>query len=227
MATKVKICGLKTAAAIETAIAAGADYVGFIYYPPSPRSVTPEVAAGLAQLARGQAKIVTSLVDPDDALLDEIVRTVNPDLIQLHGNETPERVRAIRARAGKPVMKAIPVRSADDTLAALDFDGVADLILFDAKAPEGLAGALPGGNGITFDWRALAGINGKVRYALSGGLNPDNVAEAIRMTGAEIVDVSSGVETRPGEKNLELIRRFLHAAKAGTPEISPSAGQKG
>lgn len=227
MGTKVKICGLNTAAALEAAIEAGADYVGLVFYPPSPRNVSVDTAARLARLARGRARIVALLVDPDDALLDEVVASVDPDLIQLHGREAPQRVGAIRARTGRPVMKAVSVRSAEDAQAALAYEGAADLILFDAKAPEGLAGALPGGNGIAFDWRLLSSIGNRVTYMLSGGLSPDNVAEAIRMTGAPIVDVSSGVERRPGEKDPVLIRRFVSAVRETAGELSELAGQRG
>ena len=191
MAVKVKICGLKTEAAVAAALDAGADYVGFVFYSPSPRSVSPDVAASLARLARGRARIVALFVDPDDALLDEVVRKVEPDLIQLHGKETPERVANIRARFGRPVMKAISVETRADADRALSYRDAANLFLFDAKAPRELAGALPGGNGIAFDWRALDGVRDKVRFMLSGGLNPGNVAEAIRLTAAEAVDVSS------------------------------------
>jgi phosphoribosylanthranilate isomerase len=211
MATKVKICGLKTEAALEAALAAGADYVGLVFFPPSPRNVGPETARALAAKARGRAGIVALMVDPDDALIEAVVAAADPDIIQLHGNETPERVGEVHRRWGRPVMKAIKVAAAADARAAAHYRGAADLILFDAPAPAD--STRPGGNGAPFDWRALSGVAGKVAYVLSGGLTPDNVAEAIRITGAEIVDVSSGVESRPGEKDPELIRRFLRAAK--------------
>lgn len=214
MAVKVKICGLKTEAALLAALEGGADYVGFVFYPPSPRSLPPPEAARLAQLARGRAGVVALLVDPEDEVLDEVVGAVEPDLIQLHGKETPERVAEIRKRWGRPVMKAISVETRADADRALEYRGVADLFLFDAKPPRGMAGALPGGNGIAFDWRVLEGVTGKVRFMLSGGLDPGNVAAAVRLTAPEVVDVSSGVETRPGEKDPRLIRLFLAAAKA-------------
>jgi phosphoribosylanthranilate isomerase len=151
-------------------------------------------------------------VDPDDALVDRVVAAVDPDLLQLHGEETPERVAEVRRRSAKPVMKAIKVETAEDAQAALAYRGVADLILFDARAPWDAT--RPGGNGAAFDWSALAGVKDEVAYMLSGGLTPDSVAEAIRVTGAAIVDVSSGVEVRPGEKDPDLIRRFVRAAKA-------------
>ncbi len=214
MSVKVKICGLKTEAALLAALEGGADYVGFVFYAPSPRSLPPREAGRLAQLARGRAEVVALLVDPDDMLLDEVVGEVDPDLIQLHGKESPERVAAIRERWGRPVMKAISVETRADADRALDYGGAADLFLFDAKPPRDMVGALPGGNGIAFDWHALDGIKGKVRFMLSGGLDPDNVAAAIRLTAPEVVDVSSGVETRPGEKDPRLIQLFLAAAKA-------------
>lgn len=210
--TQVKICGLTTEDALEAALAGGADYVGLVFFRPSPRNLSPEAARPLAAKARGRARIVALMVDPDDALLDAVVAAVDPDLLQLHGVESPERVAEVRRRWAKPVMKAVKVETAQDAEAALAYRGVADLILFDARAPKG--SPLPGGNGAPFDWRALAGVKDKVAYMLSGGLTPDNVAEAVRVTGALIVDVSSGVEMRPGEKDPELIRRFLRAAKA-------------
>ena len=209
--TKVKICGLKTEAALETALSGGADYVGLVFFPPSPRDLTPAVAKPLAAKARGRARIVALMVDPDDALLDAVVAAVDPDLLQLHGEESPERVAEVRRRWAKPVMKAVKVETAQDAEAALPYRGIADLVLFDARPPRGCP--LPGGNGAPFDWRALAEVKDKVAYMLSGGLTPDNVSEAIRVTGAAIVDVSSGVEVRPGEKDPELIRRFLRAVK--------------
>jgi phosphoribosylanthranilate isomerase len=213
MATKVKICGLKTEAALEAALAAGADYVGLVFFPESPRNVAPEAARALAAKARGRAGIVALMVDPDDALIETVMAAAEPDIIQLHGEETPERVGEIHRRWGRPVMKAIKVETAADARAARAYQGAADFILFDARAPA--ESTRPGGNGAPFDWRALAGVGDKGGFVLSGGLTPDNVAEAIRVTGAGIVDVSSGVERRPGEKDPDLIRRFLDAAKKG------------
>jgi phosphoribosylanthranilate isomerase len=211
MTTKVKICGVRSEAALEAAIAGGADYVGLVFFAESPRNVSPAEAKALADKARGRARIVALTVDPDDALLDTIASAVAPDLIQLHGEETPERVAAIRRRCGTPVMKAIKVETEGDARQALDYRAAADLVLFDARAP--LESTRPGGNGAPFDWRVLIGIKDEMPFMLSGGLTPDNVADAIRATGAAIVDVSSGVETSPGEKDPELIRRFLRAAK--------------
>jgi phosphoribosylanthranilate isomerase len=210
--TKVKICGLRTEAALEAALAGGADYVGLVFFPPSPRNISLAGAKTLADKARGRARIVALLVDPDDALIEAVIASVDPDILQLHGDETSERVREVRRRWGKPVMKAIKVGTAADVEAAFAYSDAADLILFDARPPAD--STRPGGHGATFDWRILAGLKGRLPFMLSGGLTPDNVAEAIRITGAAIVDVSSGVESRPGEKDLELIRRFLLAAKA-------------
>lgn len=211
MMTDVKICGLKTAEGLDAALAGGADYVGLVFFAPSPRNVDVAAARALAERARGRAKVVALLVDPSDDLIDEVVAQVSPDIIQLHGSETPERVTAIRSAAGRPVMKAIKVQTAEDAASALTYDGRADLVLFDAMAPKGAL--LPGGNGVAFDWTLLDGVKDRVAYMLSGGLTPENVAEAIRVTGAAAVDVSSGVERRPGEKDPELIRSFLQAAK--------------
>lgn len=215
MATAVKICGLKSTDAIDAAVDAGADFVGFVIYSRSPRHVSVEEAARLVAFTRskGQATTVVLLVDPDDALIDRVVTEVRPDRIQLHGHETAERVREVRERSGLKLLKAVPVATAADVAAASGFlaaDGAVTL-LFDAKPPENAA-ALPGGNGLAFDWHILE-AGGRFPFALAGGLTPENVAEAIRLTGAAIVDVSSGVESRPGEKDPELIRRFLHAAK--------------
>ena len=212
MSTQVKICGLKTEAALEAALAHGADYVGVVFFPPSPRSIDPEKAKPLAMKARGRAKVVALLVDPEDALIEAVVRLVEPDMLQLHGEETAERAVAIRRRWDLPVIKAIKVATAADARVALNYRAMVDYILFDARPPEGAT--RPGGHGTAFDWSLLDGVKEHVPYILSGGLTPDNVADAIRATRARIVDVSSGVESSPGEKDLALIQRFLQAAKA-------------
>lgn len=214
MAALVKICGLKTADAVAAALAGGADFVGFVFYPPSPRNLTTDEARPLAAMARGRAGIVALLVDPSDALIGEVVAAIAPDLLQLHGSETADRVAEVKRRFGVPVMKAIKVETAADAAAAIDYLGVADRILFDAKAPKGLAGALPGGNGLVFDWRALEPVQGKLEFMLSGGLTVETVAAAARLTRAWAVDVSSGVESTPGVKDLGLIAAFLAAARA-------------
>lgn len=215
MTTLVKICGLKTPATMTVALDAGADYVGLVFFPPSPRTLTLAQAEPLAEMARGTAKIVVLTVDADDALIDTITAQLRPDIIQLHGSETPERAAVIKQRTGSEVMKAVKVATAADAETAFAYaapDGPCATVLYDAKAPKDAI--LPGGNGLTFDWHALEGIAGRLDYMLSGGLNPDNVAEAVRLTGARAVDVSSGVETAPGLKDAARIRAFLAAAKA-------------
>lgn len=219
MAVKVKICGVRSPAVIEAAAEAGADYVGLVIFPKSPRHVEVEEARVLAAIAKGRLGTVAVLVDADDALIDEVVERVRPDLLQLHGTESPERVAAIKARSGLPVMKAVAIAEAADVAKADAYAGSADTVLFDAKA--GAGAALPGGNGVAFDWRALA--SAKAPFALSGGLTPDTVDEAIMLTGAFLVDVSSGVERAPGEKDLALVRRFIQAAKAATPQARAKA----
>jgi phosphoribosylanthranilate isomerase len=216
---KVKICGVRTPTIIETAAEAGADYVGLVLFPSSPRHVELEEARVLAAIARGRIGTVAVLVDPDDALIDGVIERVRPDLLQLHGSETPERVAAIRARAGLPVMKAVTIEGAADVGTAQAYAASADHILFDAKAPPGAA--LPGGNGVAFDWMPLKGF--AAPFALSGGLTPDNVGAAIKLTGASLVDVSSGVERAPGEKDAELVRRFIRAAKSTVPQTRAKA----
>lgn len=212
MTTRVKICGIKSADIMRAALDAGADYVGLVFFPRSPRFVAPVDAARLADLARGRARIVALVVDPTDALIDEIVRVVRPDMLQLHGHETPDRCREIKKRWPVAVMKAIGVGAPTDVARASDYAGSIDLVLFDAKPPKDAI--LPGGNGVPFDWTMLAGVSGRFDYLLSGGLTPENVAEAVRLTGARAVDVSSGVETAPGVKDAILIKRFITAAKS-------------
>jgi len=214
MPVDVKICGLKDAASVNAALDAGADLIGFVFYPPSPRSLSPDAAARLADMARGRAKIVALVVDADDALVTEIAEKVRPDFFQAHGSETPERIAEISRLAAAPVIKAIKVRAPEDVAAARAYRDVAEMILFDAKAPETLNGVLPGGNGIAFDWGLLSPDARPRRFMLSGGLSAENVGHAIFLTGAPIVDVSSGVEDRPGVKNTELIRKFIEVAKA-------------
>lgn len=212
MNTKVKICGLSTAETMQVALDAGADFVGLVIFPPSPRNVALAQAADLAAIARGRAKIVALLVDADDALIADVVAQVKPDYLQLHGDETPARVTQVRARTGLPVIKALKVATREDAQAALTYRGIADLILFDAKPPPDAT--RPGGHGTAFDWTVLEAVKAEIGpFMLSGGLDPGNVAAAIAATGAPMVDVSSGVEVRRGEKSPDLIRRFLQAAK--------------
>jgi phosphoribosylanthranilate isomerase len=213
MNAKVKICGLRTPEALEAALDAGADYFGLVFYGPSPRNVDLATAHKLAEAGRGRAKSVALLVNPDDDAVRRVVDEVDPDIIQLHGNESPARVAEIKQITQKPILKAIKVETADDVAQADAYDSAADVILYDAKAPDDAVDALPGGNGVPFDWKALRGVKGRGSFMLSGGLNPDNVASAIAATGATIVDVSSGVESAPGVKDTDLIRQFIAAAK--------------
>ena len=210
---EVKICGLSTPETVAAALDAGADLVGFMFFARSPRNVSAEKAAELAAAARGRAGIVAVVVDADDAAITGINATLGPDMFQVHGSETPARVAVIRRLTGKPVIKTIKVSGATDIAAASAYAKVADLILYDAKAPESLGRALPGGNGLAFDW-TLLGSGKPQAFMLAGGLNPANVANAIRVTGAPIVDVSSGVESAPGVKDIGLIRKFIEAAKS-------------
>lgn len=212
MTVKVKICGVRTPAILDAAASAGADYVGLVLFPKSPRNLSLEQAAGLAEAARGRVRSVAVMVDPDDDLIDAVAEQVRPDALQLHGTETPDRVAAVKARTGLPAIKAIPIGKAADVVLADAYD-VADQILFDAKAEPGAV--LPGGNGIVFDWSVLR--RARVAFALSGGLHPGNVAEAVRQTGATMVDVSSGVETAPGLKDAALIAKFIAAARGAAP----------
>ena len=214
MPVKAKICGINSADAMRAAIDGGADFVGLVFYPPSPRAVSIARAAELARLAPDGIVKVGLFVDMDDAGLSEILASVALDLLQLHGAESPDRVRAVRKLAGRPVMKAVKVAGRADIAAAGEFLDAADRLLFDAKAPPGMKGALPGGNALVFDWTLLAGRNWPVPWMLSGGLDPANVAEAVRISGAPAVDVSSGVEARPGVKDPALIAQFLAAVKA-------------
>lgn len=211
MPVEAKICGINSSAALEAALTGGARWIGLVFYPPSPRSLSSAEAAALAQAAEGRAIRTGLFVDPDDTLLESTLREVPLDLLQLHGKEAPERVREVRSRFGLPVMKAVPVAGPEDVEAADRWTGAADRILFDAKPPRDMKGALPGGNALSFDWKLLGGRSWSVPWMLSGGLTADNVAEAVRISGAAAVDVSSGVETRPGLKDPEKIAGFLRA----------------
>lgn len=212
----IKICGLSTEDTLEAALDAGADRVGFVFFARSPRHVEPERAAALGRRVRGRAAVVALTVDADDAALDLIARATSPDMVQLHGREDPARVAEVRARLGRPVIKAVGVSSSADVAAAMRYAGAADEILFDAKPPPGAA--LPGGNGASFDWHLLAGLDLPLPFMLSGGLDPDNVAHAVSVTGAPAVDVSSGVESAPGVKSPDRIRAFVRAARgSGAP----------
>jgi phosphoribosylanthranilate isomerase len=211
MSVLVKICGLKTPEALDVALEAGADMVGFVFFPPSPRHVGLAVATELGRRVGDRARKVALTVDADDALLTGIIEALRPDLLQLHGAETPARVQAIKARFGLPVMKAIAVEIRADLAAVKRYDMVADRLLFDARAPR--EATRPGGLGKPFDWHLLEQLDLAVPYMLSGGLDPDNVAAALRITNAPGVDVSSGVERAPGEKDLDKIRAFIRTAR--------------
>jgi phosphoribosylanthranilate isomerase len=208
---EAKICGLSTAETVDAAVAGGARFVGFNFYPPSPRYLSSnDLLMELGARVPGSVTRVGLFVDPDDALLDERLATGAIDLVQLHGKETPERVAAIKARTGKPVMKAFNVGAASDIERGIAaYATVADRLMFDAAV-----GTLPGGNAKVFDWTFLSGRKVPLPWMLAGGLTPDNVAEAVRVTGARIVDVSSGVESSRGMKSVELIRAFLDRVKA-------------
>lgn len=210
MSIDIKICGLKTAEALDAALDGGASHVGFIFFPKSPRNISPEEAGRLRRAALGRARAVAVTVDADDALLDTIVAAMVPDMLQLHGKESPTRVAEVKARYGLPVMKAFSVCEAADVAAAEAYRGVADRMLFDARPPKGAK--LPGGNGVPFDWRILDGYRGD--YFLSGGLTPQNVGAAIRLLDPPGLDVSSGVESAPGEKDIGLIAAFFAAVRA-------------
>lgn len=214
MSVRVKICGLSTPETIEASIAAGADYLGFTFFARSPRHLSFEQAAALAGHVPSSVPKVALTVDADNDMLDAIVASLGPDMLQLHGDETPERLVELKARYGLTLMKVIGVAEPEDPLRAQIYRDSADLLLFDAKPPKSMAGALPGGNGLVFDWSLIAGHRPETPWMLSGGLNAENVAEAIRITGAEAVDVSSGVEDAPGRKKPELIEAFIRAAKS-------------
>ncbi|AQS48388.1 N-(5'-phosphoribosyl)anthranilate isomerase [Thioclava nitratireducens] len=210
---RVKICGLRKAEDIAAAVEAGARYVGFVFFPKSPRHLEIAEARELAQEVEPGIAKVGLVVNPSDELLTEITEAVPLDMIQLHGSETPERVSEIRAKFGLPVMKAVGVADAADLPKIADYEAVADQILLDAKPPK--EAELPGGNGLSFDWRLIAGRKWEKPWMLAGGLTPENVAEAILLAGARQVDVSSGVESAPGVKDPEKIRAFVHAARQG------------
>ncbi|ODT48715.1 phosphoribosylanthranilate isomerase [Devosia sp. 63-57] len=207
----VKICGIKTLDLLETTIAAGADMVGFMHFQRSPRHVSIEDLAGLISAARGRIESCVVLVNPDNSCVAEVA-ALGPDWIQLHGPESPHRVEAIRAEAGVEIMKALPIGSADDVAHVAGFLDVADRILLDAKPPKGAD--RPGGLGESFDWQLLKALDPSVPFMLSGGLTPDNVAQAVREVRPFGIDVSSGVETAPGVKNKMLIEAFIRNARS-------------
>lgn len=209
--TKAKICGLSTPEAVEAALAGGASYLGFVFYEASPRYVTPELAARLAAPARGRAKIVALMVDPPWPLIEAVATALDPDLVQLHGDEKPYRISQVSRQSGRPIVKALPVSTAADIRDAQAYDGLVEHLMFDARPPKGAD--LPGGNGVAFDWTLLSGVKFQRPYFLAGGLDPWNVGEAVRLSGAPLVDVSSGVERGPGLKDPALITEFLDAVR--------------
>jgi phosphoribosylanthranilate isomerase len=209
---EIKICGIKDLSAMDAALNAGADMVGLVFFPLSPRSVSLEEGAKLAARARGKARVVALTVDADDALLDGIATQVKPDLMQLHGKETPARVGEVRHRTGIPVMKALPVAEAADLDVVPAYAAVAEKILFDARPPKDAT--RPGGHGRAFDWTLLARVPRDKPVMLSGGLSPENVADAIRSVRPDAVDVSSGVEQSPGVKDAMKIEAFVKNARA-------------
>ena len=211
MGLTVKICGLRTPEALDVSLDAGADMVGFVFFPPSPRHVDFAAARELGARVEGRAVKVALSVDADDEWLAAGIAALAPDLLQLHGRETPQRVLAVKKRFRLPVMKALALETQDDLACVPDYAEVADRLMFDARAPRDAT--RPGGLGKSFDWSLLKNLDPRVPFMLSGGLNRDNVAEAIETTGAGGVDVSSGVERVPGEKDPDLIRAFIHAAR--------------
>jgi phosphoribosylanthranilate isomerase len=222
MTLLVKICGLSTPNALDVALEAGADMVGFVFFPPSPRNVSFATARALGERVQGRAQKVALTVDADDALLEQIIGALKPGMLQLHGHETPQRVAAIRESFGLPVMKALAIETKADLAAIASYTGVADRLLFDARPPR--EATRPGGLGTPFDWHLLDNLDLSIPFMLSGGLHAGNVAEALRITRAPGVDVSSGVERAPGEKDPDRIRAFIKAARAAAaPRVASTA----
>lgn len=212
MSLIVKICGLSTPETLDAALDAGAEMVGFVFFPPSPRHLALGLAEELGRQVRGRALKIALSVDADDALLENSIEALRPDVLQLHGRESVARVRDVKAKFKLPVMKAIPIATAADLAGLPGYAAVADRILFDARAPKDAS--RPGGLGATFDWHLLEGLDLNIPFLVSGGLDAANVAEAVRVTRPGGVDISSGVESAPGVKNPEKIREFIRAARA-------------
>ncbi|HET8918411.1 MAG TPA: phosphoribosylanthranilate isomerase [Xanthobacteraceae bacterium] len=222
MSLIVKICGLSTPETLDAALDAGADMVGFVFFPPSPRHLQFDVARALGQRVRGRAQKVALTVDADEAFLESIVETLRPEILQLHGSESVAAIQAIRRKFGLPVMKAVPVAVKDDLARVGAYAAVADRLLFDARAPRDAT--RPGGLGSTFDWHLLKDTRPGVPFMLSGGLDVDNVGEALRITRASGIDVSSGVERAPGVKDVDKIIAFVRAARsAAAQQVHPAA----
>jgi phosphoribosylanthranilate isomerase len=212
MTLLVKICGLSTPETLDVALDAGADMVGFVFFPPSPRNISFETARALGERVQGRAQKVALTVDADDALLEQIIEALKPDMLQLHGHETPQRVAAIRESFGLPVMKVLAIETRADLAAIAPYTSIADRLLFDARPPR--EATRPGGLGTPFDWHLLDNLNLSIPFMLSGGLHAGNVAEALRITHAPGVDVSSGVESASGVKDPDKIRAFIRAARS-------------
>jgi phosphoribosylanthranilate isomerase len=211
MTLDIKICGLKTEEAVDRAVALGATHIGFIFFEKSPRYIEPADAGRLADRVRGKAKIVAVTVDAGTDDLDEIIDLLRPDMLQLHGRETPERILNLKAVTGLPVIKALSIQTADDLRKIEPYEGLANRFLFDAKPPKN--SELPGGNGVSFDWNLLVGLDPSIDYFLSGGLNKDNIGEALRIARPRGIDASSGVESSPGVKDLNMIDAFFAAVR--------------
>ena len=207
----VKICGLRTPETLHAAIEAGADWVGFVFFPKSPRHVSLDEARALGPLVAGRAQKVALLVDAPDAMIADVIAALQPDFLQLHGHETPERVGEIKQRFGVPLIKAVGIAGQDDLIQARAYESVVDWMLYDAKPPK--QAVLPGGNGVSFDWTLLKEAGKQHHFMLSGGLDADNVANALAITGAAGVDVSSGVESAPGIKDTKRIKAFMAAVR--------------
>ena len=213
MTIAAKICGISSQEAVAAAVESGAAYLGFVFYPPSPRAVSPEVAARLCAAVPSGVQRVGLFVDADDTAITAVLDAAPLDILQFHGHESPERVAGAKTRFRLPVMKAVAIAGPEDVAVASRYEDVADLLLFDAKPPR-RADALPGGNGLAFDWQLIAGRNWRLPWMLSGGLTAALLREAVRISGASAVDVSSGVERRPGDKDPEKIREFLAVARS-------------
>jgi phosphoribosylanthranilate isomerase len=224
MPVLIKICGLKTPAALDAALDGGADLVGFVFFQHSPRHIGFEAARMLGQRVKGRARKVAVSVDANDELLKTCIDALKPDLLQLHGREPPERVAVIRSRFGLPVMKALPITERADLSSVHFYGKVADMLMFDARAPR--EASRPGGHGKAFDWRLLENLDLAVPFMLSGGLDAGNVGEALRITRADGLDVSSGVEHAPGEKDADKIRAFIRAAREADARMPPRADAK-
>jgi len=211
MGVLVKICGINSREAADAALRAGADFAGLVFFERSPRHLSFDQAGVLARLLRGRTRVVTLMVEPSDAAVDEVMAAVSPDLIQLHGNESPARAAAIAARTGRPIIKVLAVADSDDVVRAHAYEEAADYLLFDAKVDA--SATRPGGWGAAFDWQLVSGRTFRRPFGLAGGLNPENVARAITVSGAQFVDASSGVEDAPGRKSAEKIAAFVVAAR--------------